>query len=66
MNNDLLNKVKLATKVVYSFESKKNIDALLKHYSFDICHCHNIYHAYFPVDSFKNKKERDSCGNDIA
>lgn len=43
-----LQKIRLATKVIYSLESSRKIDALLDRVQFDICHCHNIYHHLSP------------------
>jgi glycosyltransferase involved in cell wall biosynthesis len=35
-------------KVIYSFEARRKLSALLRHVSVDICHAHNIYHHISP------------------
>lgn len=44
----MLEKIKMATKVVYSFEAKKKISQLIVENSPDIAHGHNIYHHISP------------------
>lgn len=41
-------KAHLATKVLYSFEAERKIDALLDAYPADIAHAHQIYHHLSP------------------
>lgn len=51
-----LQKILLASKVIYSLESSRRIDALLDKIQFDICHCHNIYHHLSPSILSKLKR----------
>ncbi|MBK8161626.1 MAG: glycosyltransferase family 4 protein [Gammaproteobacteria bacterium] len=44
----LLDKLRRVPKVIYSQESRANIDSLLKVSHADICHAHNIYHHISP------------------
>lgn len=41
-------KVKMVTKVIYSFEAQKKLRHLLEHFSPDIAHLHCIYHHLSP------------------
>lgn len=47
-----------ALRLLYSWESRKKIDQLLKTKSFDLAHVHNIYHQISPsiLHSLKKKK----------
>jgi glycosyltransferase involved in cell wall biosynthesis len=44
----LLEKLQRIPKVIYSFEARKKLSALLDKVSPDICHCHSIYHHISP------------------
>lgn len=45
----VLDQVKMIPKVVYSFEARKKLAALLHEVDPDICHVHNIYHHMSPA-----------------
>ena len=44
-----LQKLKMASKVVYSFEAKRKIQGLLDEFSADVAHLHCVYHHIGPV-----------------
>ena len=44
----ILDKLAMASKVVYSFEAQKKLRLLLEHYSPDVAHLHCIYHHLSP------------------
>jgi len=43
-----LDKIKMATKVIYSFEAQRKLSALLKVFKADVAHLHCIYHHQSP------------------
>ncbi|MGE0316120.1 MAG: glycosyltransferase family 4 protein [Lautropia sp.] len=47
-SNGLLDKLRKASKVVYSFEAQRRLEALLARFGPDIAHLHNIYHHLSP------------------
>lgn len=44
----LANKLSMASKVIYSFEAQKKLNALLNDYPADVAHLHCIYHHLSP------------------
>lgn len=44
-----LEKIKIATKIIYSFEARRNLDRLIADFAPDICHAHNVYHHISPA-----------------
>lgn len=48
MTQGNLEKIKQASKVIYSYEAKQNIQALIEKIRPDIAHAHNIYHHISP------------------
>lgn len=56
--NGVVNKLKTAGRILYSFEAKKRLSNLLDKYHVDIAHLHIIYHEISPsiIDVLKNRK----------
>ena len=54
----LVNQLKLAGRIIYSFEAKRKITALLEHKKPNLAHLHNIYHQLSPsiLGAIKRKK----------
>jgi len=54
----LMQKLSMASKIVYSFEARKKIEQCINNTSPDIAHLHNIYHHISPsiLSSLKNKQ----------
>jgi glycosyltransferase involved in cell wall biosynthesis len=44
----IINKLRYAFRVIYSFEAKKKFEALIRDFKPDIIHYHNIYHQLSP------------------
>lgn len=44
-----LDKIRQASKVIYSFEAQKNLEALIDRARPDVAHAHNIYHHISPA-----------------
>ena len=53
-----VNKIKCSSRLLYSFEARKNIDKLLRYEKPDIAHLHNIYHQISPSIIHSLKKFR--------
>ncbi len=47
-NNRLTERIRFFGRMIYSFEAKKKISALLSHFKPDIVHLHSIYHHLSP------------------
>ncbi len=56
--NSILQQVKSASRILYSFEAKKKMSHLLRESAPDIAHLHNIYHQISPsiIHSLRKKK----------
>lgn len=54
----LVNQLKIAGRILYSFEAKKKINSLVNQEFPDIAHLHNIYHQISPsiIDELKKRK----------
>jgi glycosyltransferase involved in cell wall biosynthesis len=46
--NGIMNRIKCFTRVIYSFEARRNIKQVVDLYQPDIVHLHNIYHQISP------------------
>ena len=46
--NGIMEKIKTAGRILYSFEAKNRLSKLLDKYSIDIAHLHNIHHQISP------------------
>lgn len=47
-NYSVLNKITKASKIVYSMEARRKLQALMKHFKPDVAHLHCIYHHISP------------------
>jgi glycosyltransferase involved in cell wall biosynthesis len=57
-NGSLLNKMKGAFRIFWSFEAKRKIAKLLDEFQPDVVHIHNIYHQISPSILLEIKKRR--------
>ncbi len=57
-NAGILEKLKLAPKLIFSYEAYKNINDLLKSYKIDIAHLHIFQHQLSPSILFPLKKRK--------
>jgi len=55
---NLLNQLKIAGRILYSFEARRCLSKLLDKYPVDIAHLHNIYHNISPSILCELKKRR--------
>jgi len=53
----IISQIKTAARILYYFEAKRRLDALIDKYPIDIAHLHNIYHELSPaiIDTLKYK-----------
>lgn len=51
-------KIKIAQKIIFNFQAKKNLEKLIRDFKPDIAHLHNIYHQLSPSIIYALKKHR--------
>lgn len=56
--HDILTQLKIAGRILYSFEARKRLSKLLDKYPVDIAHLHNIYHIFSPSILHELKKKK--------
>lgn len=56
--HSIASQLKIAGRLLYSFEARKRISKLLDKYSVDIAHLHNIYHHISPSILYELKKKK--------